>query len=288
MIKNQIKVYLAHYGTTRLFESQVKLIRHFFIHKNTTELKIYGFVDAPNDIVANEMRKAWETLDVTPIDLPRNRASYFAISYGLAFQYIYDNYIKHDNYISVFLENDMFPINFIDIESYCDPYKMCGDIRFNTEQLPDRMIMFYLGLQIFNHRKMTQKQLFSGLYGTVRCVESGKNHHIDCGGTSYYWLKCNQNYKDCKNIVTVGTEDPNYNPLTAKKCDIHNVTTDIDNLPEILREGYMPYFKSVNYENIFLHLERMGGGYISKEESDAKYQWVSSITKRLLATTLTI
>jgi hypothetical protein len=164
--------------------------------------------------VAEEMRRAWLQLDVTPVDLPRNRADYFAVSYGLAFQFIYDNYIKHDDHFSVFLENDMFPIDFVDIEAYAEPYKVSGDIRFNAAQLPDRMIMFYLGLIIFNHHRMTDKDLFSGLYGHVRCIESGVWHSIDCGGTSYCWLKHNDNYKYCKHIKTIGNDDKDYDPHT--------------------------------------------------------------------------
>jgi hypothetical protein len=280
---NEICVYLAHYGTTRLFEPQVKLIRHFFQYdQSKTKLVLFGFVDAADDATASEMRKAWEALDVRPIDLPRNRASYFAVSYGLAFQFIYDNYIKHDKYISVFLENDMFPIDFIDIEKYCEPYKVCGDIRYNTAHLPDRMIMFYLGLQIFNHRKMTDKEQFSGLLGHVTSIESGRVHPIDCGGLSYNWLRLNDNYKDCKHILTIGNEDPNYTPYTSAKCEVHNVTTDLENLPPLLHEGYHPSFRSINYENLFLHLERMGGGYMSQEEIQMKTKWIGDITERLL------
>ncbi len=280
---NTINVYLAHYGTTLLFEPQVKLIRHFFQYdKSKTRLVLHGFVDAPNDTIAEEMRNKWISLDVIPIDLPRNRASYFAVSYGLAFQHVYDTYIKHNEYISIFLENDMFPIDFINIEEYCEPYKICGDIRYNTEHLPDRMIMFYLGLQIFNHRRMTDKEMFSGLLGHVRSVESGKEYPIDCGGLSYNWLMHNSNYKDCKHIVTVGNEDPKYTPYTSKKCEVHNITTDIENLPEMLRDGYHESFRSVNYENKFLHLERMGGGYMSQHEMNMKSEWVKRITQRLL------
>jgi len=281
----EIRVYLAHYGTTRLFAPQVALIRHFFRYdRATTVLKLVGFVDAPDDAAAEVMRAAWVALGVEPIDLPRNRASYFAISYGLAFQYVYDHYIKHDSHVSVFLENDMFPIDFVDIEKYCEPYKICGDIRFNTAQLPDRMVMFYLGLQIFNHRRMTDKEVFTGLYGHVTCVESGVTHSIDCGGTSYNWLKHADNWKDCKHIPTVGPHDPAYSPFDAPACIVHNVTTDVEHLPEALREGYHPSFRSVNYDNKFLHLERMNNGYMSELETNMKTAWVNDLARRLLAT----
>ena len=282
----EINVYLAHYGNTRLFAPQVSLIRHFFRYdKATSVLQLFGFVDAPNDADAEAMRAAWVALGVTPIDLPRNRADYFAVSYGLAFQHVYETYIKHDTHVSVFLENDMFPIDFIDVEAYCEPYKMCGDIRFNTAQLPDRMVMFYLGLQIFNHRRMTDKDMFGGRYGEVRCVESGAVHHIDCGGESYNWLKHNDNWRDCKHIPTVGPHDPAYSPFTAAACIVHNVTTDVEHLPAAARVGYLPSFRSVNYDGKFLHLERMNNGYMSTEEIMLKTLWVYGLAKRIIECT---
>jgi hypothetical protein len=271
MDKKEIKIYLAHYKTTRFFERQVNLIRKFIqYNRDTATLQIYGFVDSPTDTESNTMREKWIELDVIPIDLPRNRSSCGGTSYSMAFNFIYNNYIQHNTYISIFLENDMFPIDYIDIDSYCKDYKMCGEIRFDGSKLPDRMIMFYLGLQIFNHTRMTDKDLYSGMNGPVKAL-SGNIHNIDCGGESYYWLNHNENYKYIRHIPTIGSVE-NYDPFISSGCDVHNITSDIEHLPEILREGYNPLFRVVNYDNKFLHLELMSmSAYTSFKE--IKNRW---------------
>jgi hypothetical protein len=109
---NIIKVYLAHYNSIELIEIQVNLIRKFFKYDtNKSKLELYGFVDSPDLNMQNTMRNTWKYLDVIPINLPSNRDKNAAASYGLAFQYIYNNYIKDDTYISIFIENDVLPIS---------------------------------------------------------------------------------------------------------------------------------------------------------------------------------
>jgi|LauGreDrversion4_2_1035121.scaffolds.fasta_scaffold156608_2 hypothetical protein len=278
----ELKVYLAHYGTTRFFERQTKLIRKYFLYnKNTTVLKIYGFVDSSNDVTSEEIRKKWLELNVIPIDLPRGRSSHFSESYALAFQFIYDYYIKFDKYISIFLENDIFPIDYIDVETYSKDYSVCGEIRFNTADLPDRMLMFYLGLQIFNHTKIQNKDMYSGISGNI-IASSGNTHWIDCGGFTYYWLTYNDNYKTIKHIPTNGYIQKEYDPFISPICEVHNIENDIENLPEHLREGYHPMFRVVIYDNLFLHLELMGHDYDKDPIKAAKNKWFDDIFARLI------
>jgi hypothetical protein len=289
--KKEIKVYLAHYDTTRFFERQVHLIRKYFKYNHdTTVMKLYGFVDSETNETSEIMRRKWMELDVIPIDLPRGRVAKnsvphgmmgFSVSYGLAFQYIYDNYIKHNTYRSVFLENDMFPIDYIDIEEYSKGYKICGDVRFNAGNLPDRIIMFYLGLQIFNHEYMTEKEMYSGRCGYIKAL-SGNMYATDCGGESYYWLQHNENYKTIRHIPTIGCINPNYDPFNSLICEVHNITTDTEHLPELLRTGYNPSFRVVNYDNLFLHLELMGHDYDNDHIKYTKNEWFNNIYRLLM------
>ncbi len=279
----ELKVYLAHYGTTRFFERQTKLIRKYFQYdKESVVLKIYGFVDSSNDTASEIMRAKWLELDVIPIDLPRGRSLDFSESYGLAFQFIYNYYIKYDTYISVFLENDMFPIDYINIENYSRGHSICGEIRFNAGNLPDRIIVFYLGLQIFNHNEMQNKDMYSGLSGNIIGI-SGKEHWTDCGGTSYYWLNYNDNYKTIKHIPTPGYKQKDYDPFNSPICEVHNIESDVENLPEYIREGYNPCFRVVNYDNLFLHLELMGHEYDNDPIKAAKNKWFDDIFYRLMS-----
>jgi len=279
---NELKVYLAHYGTTRFFERQVKCIRKYFKYDtNSVVLKIYGFVDSSNDAASEVMRAKWLELDVIPIDLPRGRSSNFSESYGLAFQFIYHQYIRYNKYISVFLENDMFPIDYIDIEKYSRGYSVCGEIRFNAGNLPDRIVMFYLGLQIFNHKEMPNSDMYSGICGIIVAI-SGKEYWTDCGGSSYYWLHYNDNYKTIKHIPTAGYIQKPYDPFSSPICEVHNIESDVENLPEYLREGYHPSFRVVNYDNLFLHLELMGHEYDNDPLKAAKNKWFDDIFARLM------
>jgi hypothetical protein len=240
---------------------------------------MFGFVDSPNPQMADSMRSMWVSLNVEPIVLPVNRHLNAAKSYGLAFQYIYDNYIKNDTYISIFMENDIFPVTYLDIEKYVEGYKMCGEIRYNGYFLPkDRMIMHWVGLQFFNHELMTDKELYSGLCTDVSSL-SGSVYSIDAGGSSYYWLMHNENYKQCRHISTIGCS-PEYSPYNSSQCEVHNITTDIENLPEIIRDMYDPDFRVINYENIFIHLEEMK---ISSSLSNKKRIWFEYCYEKLMS-----
>jgi hypothetical protein len=259
---------------------QVNLIRKFFRYDTSKcSLNIFGFVDSPNPQMAESMRSMWKSLNVAPIDLPPNRHPYISKSYGLAFQHIYDNYIKNDTYISIFMENDIFPMTYIDIEKYVEGYKICGEIRYDGSFLPkDRMIMHWAGLQFFNHQLMTEKELYSGLCTEVQSL-SGSVYSIDTGGASYYWLMHNENYKHCRHIPTIGCS-PGYSPYTSSRCEVHNITTDIDSLPEIMRDKYEPDFKVINYDNIFIHLEEMR---ISRPLTNMKRIWFEYCYEKLMS-----
>tara|TARA_B100000035_G_C21020804_1_gene563981 strand:- start:806 stop:1639 length:834 start_codon:yes stop_codon:yes gene_type:complete len=265
---NSINIYLAHRSDTKFMEQQVNLIRKYFKHSSNSKLCIYGFVDCPNN--PKLMHDIWKSLDVIPIIIPQeingvNRSNMSpSDSFGYAFEYVYINYILKDNYISVFLENDVFPFKDIDIEKYVDNYEICGEVRFNAKFLPVRINHFWLGFIIFNHKEMTDRDKFSGLRMDVKPYGINKTYWTDCGAKSYYWITEKQ--RKIRQMVTNGNED--YDGFTSLECTPHNITTDVENLPDLFREKYDPNYRVLIYDDCLLHLERMG-----KEAQSNKFNW---------------
>jgi hypothetical protein len=265
-----IDIYLAHRNSSRFFAQQVNLIRKFIHCNKGSQINIYGYVDGNDNNIKYNLKMAWESLGVIPIDIPqfiqgfdRNHLG-AGESFGLAFQYVYENYILKNNNISVCLENDIFPFAHINIEEFIGDYEIAGEIRFNAAQLPDRMLMFWLGIIIFNGKTMQDREFWHSECKPVISVDSGKIHWIDCGGQSYYWII--KRPRNVKHMKTRG--DEHYNPFTSVKCNPYNITTELHLLPEELRENYQPHFRVLNYDDIFIHLERMG-----KENDNVKVNW---------------
>jgi len=277
--KNVVDIYLAHRNSNKFFEQQVNLIRKYFHVNEGSQLNIYGYVDGDNESIRNNLRSSWESLNVVPIFIPRIIQNYdrnyigAGESFGLAFQYVYENYILKNNHISVCLENDVFPINHINIEEYIGNNEICGEIRFNAADLPYRMLMFWLGIIIFNGKTMQDRNLWRAESRPVKSVTSGRIHTIDCGGQSYYWIV--KSPRNIKHIKTRG--DEKYNPYTSLYCNPYNITTELELLPYELRENYKPHFRVLNYEDIFIHLERMG-----KENDNLKQKWWNNSYNKIL------
>ena len=268
MVQNIVKIYLAHRDNIQFFEQQVTLIRKYFQCNDNSTIQICGFVDSQNN--SEIMKKKWEELDVLPINIPQvinnqNRCTISASeSFGLAFQYVYENYILKDDYISVFIENDVFPFKYMNIEDYVADHEICGDIRFNATNLPVRITHFWLGFIIFNNRQMQDRTQFSGLCTHVQHNDSKYAYWTDCGGTSYYWIQSGQ--RRIRQMVTNGNET--YDGFNSATCTPHNITTDIEHLPTIFQEGYQSNYRVLVYDNCLIHLEQMG-----KKEQPGKYDW---------------
>jgi hypothetical protein len=274
-----IDIYLAHRDSTKFIEQQTLLIKKYFKCNESSKINIYGYVDGSNEDNKNNMRNKWISLGVIPIEIPNvidnfNR-NYISPneSYGLAFTYVYRNYILKNNHISVCIENDIFPFKDINIEEYVKGYEICGEVRFNAAQLPDRNVMFWLGFIIFNGELMNDRDVFSGLCKPIVNIESGKTHWIDSGGQSYYWIKMSE--RKIRQMVTNGNES--YDGFTSLECTPHNITTDIQHLPEIFRDEYKPYFRVLVYDNCLIHLERMG-----KENDGTKEVWWKNCFNRIV------
>jgi hypothetical protein len=274
-----IDIYLAHRDSTKFIEKQIMLIKKYFKCNEGSKINIYGFVDGSSENIKEEMRQLWIKNNTTPIDIPnviqgQNR-NYISAneSYGLAFTYIYQNYILINDHISVCIENDIFPFKDINIEEYIKGYEICGEVRFNAAQLPDRNVMFWLGFIIFNGKLMNDRELFSGLCKPIINKESGKTHWIDSGGQSYYWIVNKE--RKIRQMVTNGND--NYNGFTSLECTPHNITNDIECLPEFFREYYLPYFRVLVYDNCLIHLERMG-----KENDNSKELWWEKCYNKIL------
>lgn len=281
----EIDIYIAHRNSIKFIEQQILLIRKFFKCNKGSVINIFCYIDGDNENVKTQMRNLCKCYDVSPIEVPNvidniNR-SYIGAgeSYGLAFTYVYQNYILKNKNISVCMENDVFPFVDINIEEYIKDYEICGEIRFNAADLPDRNVMFWLGFIIFNGEKMNDMEMFSGLCKPVKNIESGKTYCIDCGGQSYYWIK--KTNRNIRQMVTNGNEL--YNGFTSMQCTPHNITSDIHLLPEMFREGYQSDFRVLIYDNCLIHLERMG-----REEQYTKQVWWNNCFKQLYNETIYI
>lgn len=275
-----IDIYLAHRNSTKFMLMQVVLIKKYFKLNENCSMNIYGYVDTDNEDKKNIMKNLWIKLGVVPIDIPRNIDGYdrniisASESFGLAFTYVYRNYILKNNNISVCIENDIFPFTYINIENYVKDYEICGEVRFNASQLPDRNVMFWLGFIIFNGSKMNDREMFSGLCKPIVNINSGRTHWIDSGGLSYYWI--NKSPRHIRQMVTNGNEE--YDGFSSVECTPHNITYDIENLPIVFREDYQPYFRVLVYDHCLIHLERMG-----KENDNSKEIWWNNCFKRVIS-----
>jgi len=274
-----IDIYLAHRNSIKFIEQQTFLIKKYFKCNESSKINIYGYVDGFNDDIKNIIRNKWISLGVVPIEIPNIIDNFnrniigLSESYGLAFTYVYTNYILKNNHISVCMENDIFPFTDINIEDYVKGYEICGEVRFNAAQLPDRNVMFWLGFIIFNGEIMNDREVFSGICKPIVNIESGKTHWIDCGGQSYYWIKMSD--RKIRQMVTNGNES--YDGFTSLQCTPHNITNDIENLPEVFREGYKPDFRVLVYDNCLIHLERM-----SRDNDVTKEVWWANCFNKIL------
>jgi hypothetical protein len=276
----QIDVYLAHRNSLKFIEQQILLIRKFFKCNEGSIINIFCYVDGDNEEIKYLVRDLCKHYNVTSIEIPNiidgfNRSQIGpSESFGLAFTYVYKNYILKNNHISVCMENDIFPFKDINIEEYVKDYEICGEVRFNATQLPDRNVMFWLGFIIFNGELMKDREMFSGLCEPIVNLESGKTYWIDCGGQSYYWIK--KTNRNIRQMVTNGNES--YNGFTSMQCTPHNITNDIQYLPMIFHQGYNIYFRVLVYDNCLIHLERMG-----KENDRTKEIWWNNCFKKLMS-----
>lgn len=272
----EIKVYLCHYDSILLIDLQMKSIKKHFKVKDDEKLIIYGTVDASNKDMCSLMRTEWIRCGAIPLEMPYPHLGLNdkgedgpSKSFGMCFDYIMDTYIKKDTYISLLIENDVVFYNDLNISDYSDGYQVCGDVRFYGHYLPFRLLQFWLGFVIFNHRTLKNIDLFRGVRKPIEI--DGKMYNVDCGGHTYNWIKETPK-SEIRIIDTTGIPE-NYDPYTWDSCLVHNITTDVHNLPEQFREGYMEHFRVVNYDNLFIHLERIPK--VSFSEARQKINWIA-------------
>ena len=112
---------------------------------------------------------------------------------------------------------------------------------------------------------MKDWDIFNAESKPVVCRESGKTHWIDCGGQSYYWITKQQ--REIRQLITSGNET--YDGFKSLTCTPHNITTDIQCLPEIFRTNYQPTFRVLIYNDFLIHLE----SNMCRENNNQKQQW---------------
>ena len=276
---NQIDVYLAHRDSIKFIEQQILLIKKFFKCNAGSIINIFCYIDGKNDNTKHMARDICRLYNVTPIEIPNNIDGFDrnnqspSVSFGLAFTYVYKNYILKNSNISLCMENDIFPFKEINIEEYVDDFEICGEVRFDASRLPDRNVMFWLGFIIFNGKKMQERELFSARCTPIVNRKSGKTHSIDCGGESYYWIT--KSFRNIRQMVTNGNEK--YDGFNSSQCTPHNITNDIQYLPQIFHQRYDTRFRVIVYDNCLIHLERMG-----KENDRIKEIWWINCFEKLI------
>uniref|UniRef100_A0A6C0F9H1 Uncharacterized protein n=1 Tax=viral metagenome TaxID=1070528 RepID=A0A6C0F9H1_9ZZZZ len=278
-----VNIILAHRDSIKFMEQQVTLIRKHFKVNDGSQIKIYGYVDGHSINNRKIMFGKWKQLNVEPIQVPdifngKSRQNCSASeSFGIASQWVYENYIK-DNTTDIFvcMENDIFPFKNINIEEYVKDYEICGEVRFNALHLPDRMNHFWQGFIIYNKSLMENSNLWSSLYNSnIKCLYNSNHYWIDTGGESYFWIEKDKKNRKIRQMVTNGNEK--YDGFSSLKCTPHNITTDIEHLPQIFRKNYNPRFRVLVYDNCLLHLERMG-----KENDNEKTLWWNNAYNAIL------
>jgi len=168
------------------------------------------------------------------------------------------------------------PFKEINIEEYVKDFEVCGEIRFNSAFLPDRMNHFWLGLLIYNKSLMKNSDLWSSRHSdNLKSLNTGREYWADCGGESYFWIEKNKENRKIRQMVTKGNE--NYNGFSSNQCKPHQIGGDIENLPEIFRQNYDCTYRVLIYDDIFIHLGEMGKELIwcSHDEYTAtkKFNW---------------
>ena len=120
----EIDIYLAHRNSIKFIQQQILLIRKFFKCNEGSVINIFCYVDGDNEKIKYLVRDLCNHYNVTTIEIPNiidgHNRSYIGAgeSFGLAFTYVYKNYILKNNHISVCIENDVFPFKDINIEDY--------------------------------------------------------------------------------------------------------------------------------------------------------------------------
>lgn len=278
-----VNIILAHRDSIKFMEQQVTLIKKYFKVNEGSKIKIYGYVDGHNVNNKKIMCNKWNQLKVEPIQVPEifngriRQHMTPSESFGIASQWVYETYIK-DNTTDIFvcMENDIFPFKNINIEEYVKDYEICGEVRFNALHLPDRMNHFWQGFIIYNKQLMENSNLWSSLYNSnIKCLYNSNHYWIDTGGESYFWIEKDKKNRKIRQMVTNGNEK--YDGFSSLKCTPHNITTDIEHLPQIFRKNYKPRFRVLVYDNCLIHLERMG-----KENDIEKTEWLKNAYNTIL------
>jgi hypothetical protein len=260
-----VDFYLMHYKTEH-FTFQIDNIRKYVTDDN---VNIYVTVDSDNiEDYEKTLQILTEMGNVNIIKMPFPRLSepplpgwHISCSeYGLACNYIYNNYIKQSNNISIMMENDVFFYDKISITEYTENYQVVGNIRINYNHLPNRIFHLWPGFLIFN-TNFTNRELFGLKHGLVKGIST------DSGAESHYWLEKNKN--NVKHIKYIG-ESENYSPFHSVQNEGRYAS--IDDMPVMLKNGYKNEYKVVLLDNKIIHLEGMGKSY-----NLDKINWIISV-----------
>jgi len=259
-----IDFYLMHYKTTH-FDYQIENIKRYVKDK---KINIYVTIDSDNKEEYNSMLNKVNEIGVTPIMMPFPRLTerplpgfHIASSeFGLACNYVYDNYIKNSKNISVMIENDVFFIKDFIVSDYCKDYQVCGNIRVNYNYLPKRLHHFWPGFIIFN-KTMEDRDKFGLRHLALEGIST------DSGAESNTWINL---HKDSIRHIKYSGESESYSPFTYTYNEGRNIT--IDTIPDSLRKGYINEYAVVIHDDFLIHLEGIG-----KSLKTNKIEWLKTV-----------
>jgi hypothetical protein len=130
-----IDVYLAHRDSVKFVEQQILLINKYFKCNEGSEINVFCYIDGIDESIKNLTRIICKNNNVYPIEIPNeiygyNRSCVGAgESFGLAFTYVYQNYILKNNHISICIENDVFPFTPFNISNADFLLKIKNDLK---------------------------------------------------------------------------------------------------------------------------------------------------------------
>lgn len=179
-----------------------------------------------NPFLRHKISTICKDLKIKEIKIPWKLYKNPAFACGEPIQYIYDNFLKNDNFF-YFIDSDMFLISKISFRKYVGNFSVLG-----VHQKRGKIDYLWNGIIIF--KNLLNGEIINFLPG---CVEGEK---VDVGGHLYYWLK-----KTKPNIKYI-----KHSSHICKK------NKNLKELPKEVLRFYKDEYNFEIYDKKFLHYSR--------------------------------
>ncbi len=128
---SSINLYIISFNNSKLIGCQIKLVRKFLKGK-------YNFIVCDNSNLleyAHKIREVCEKNDITYIKIasdivPKDSSD----SHGIALNWVFENVVKKYQKNFGFLDHDIFPIDYVNIEEYLDNRNLFGSIAYREDK----------------------------------------------------------------------------------------------------------------------------------------------------------